>query len=877
MSLFTNKHLLPQHIKNARPADLPPKIKNLLSMASYEPDDVLVAKKSKPDGLTEAEAKKRINQFGYNEIATQKNKSWLIKLFNNLKDPLSILLFVLAVISFVTKDVRTAVIISAMVVLSVGLRFIQELRADKAVEKLKALIHTTATVIRNGKEKELPTKYIVPGDIIHLSAGDIVPADLRIISSKDLFVNQSALTGESLPIEKHAEADKKQEDSFLECINLAFFGTSVESGTATAVALATGSATYFGSIADDLATNQVEVSSFDKGIKQFTWLMIKLIMVLAPLVFLVNGLLKGSWLEAFLFAIAITVGLTPEMLPMIVTVNLSKGAIDMSRRKVIVKRLSAIQNFGAMDILCTDKTGTITQGKVILEKYLDIDGQEDKKVLSYGYINSYFQTGLKNLLDDAVLSHKEIDAQFNISRDYKKIDEIPFDFERRRMSVVVADKTAQQIMICKGAVEEMLTLCQSIIINDKAVTLDKNYHEKILTLHKNLSNDGFRVMIIAFKKIDKIKTRYAISDENNLSLLGFLCFWDPPKPNVAQTIGDLSKTGVMVKILTGDNELVTHKICQEVGLKVDKILLGRDVDALDDVHLKKEVENISVFARLAPNHKERVIKALRDNGHVVGYMGDGINDAPALRVADVGISVDTGVDIAKESSDIILLEKKLSVLKDGVMEGRKIFGNITKYIRMAASSNFGNMFSVVGGSIFLPFLPMLPLQILTNNMLYDFSQTTIPTDKVDEEYVMKPRKWDIKNIKYFIFYIGPISSIFDYLTYLIMLVVFHSWNNPALFHTGWFIESIFTQTLIIHIIRTNKIPFVQSRASWQLIITSLLIVGVAAFLPYSPIAHYLGFVSLPALYWCLLAGILVLYFVITQAMKSWFIKKYETN
>ncbi|MCX6740822.1 MAG: magnesium-translocating P-type ATPase, partial [Candidatus Parcubacteria bacterium] len=469
------------------------------------------------------------------------------------------------------------------------------------------------------------------------------------------------------------------------------------------------------------------------------------------------------------------------------------------------------------------------------------------------------------------------DTQFNVSRDYKKIDEIPFDFERRRMSVVVADKSGQQMMICKGAVEEMLALCQSVMVNGDLVRLNQDYHDKVIKLHKNLSNDGFRVMIIGFKKIGKIKVRYAVNDEADLCLLGFLCFWDPPKPNVAQTINDLFKTGVIVKILTGDNELVTHKICQEVGLKVDKILLGRDVDALSDDNLKKTVEDVSIFARLAPNHKERVIKALRDNGHVVGYMGDGINDAPALRAADVGISVDTGVDIAKESSDIILLEKKLSVLKDGVMEGRRVFGNITKYIRMAASSNFGNMFSVVGGSIFLPFLPMLPLQILTNNMLYDFSQTTIPTDKVDEEYIMKPRKWDIKNIKRFIFYIGPISSIFDFLTYLIMILIFHAWNNPALFHTGWFIESIFTQTLIIHIIRTNKIPFIQSRASWQLITTSLLIIAVAAFLPYSPIAHYLGFVSLPLLYWFLLAGMLALYFIITQAMKSWFIKKYETT
>jgi Mg2+-importing ATPase len=716
---------------------------------------------------------------------------------------------------------------------------------------------------------------VVPGDIIRLAAGDMTPADVRIISAKDLFLNQAALTGESLPVEKKADIPPSTILNPLDLSNICFLGSNVESGSGTAVVIHTGDKTYLGSLAASIVGPRV-LTSFDKGINKFTWLMIRFIAVMVPAVFLINGFSKHNWLEAFLFAIAVAVGLTPEMLPMIVTVNLSKGALAMSKKKVIVKRLNSIQNFGAMDVLCTDKTGTITQGKIVLEKYLDIQGDPSEKVLQYGYLNSYHHTGLKNLLDAAVLDHEELEDALKAKEKYRKIDEIPFDFIRKRMSVIVEDTTGLNTLICKGAVEEVLSLCSRVEMNGNIVGMLPEFNDKGRKLASDLNGQGFRVVALAYKEMPGAPDEpvYSLKDESDLILLGFLSFLDPPKDTAAQALQQLHALNVDIKILTGDNEIITEYICKEVGIPVEKILLGPQIEAMSEGELDDAVNMTSVFAKLAPSHKEQIIRSLQRKGHVVGFMGDGINDAPALKAADVGISVDSAVDIAKESSDIILLENNLLILEQGVKEGRRVFGNITKYIKMAASSNFGNMFSVVGASAFLPFLPMLPIQVLTNNLLYDLSQTTIPTDEVDDDWLTKPRKWTIGEIQRFILFIGPISSIFDYLTFFIMLYVFKSWNNPALFHTGWFIESLFTQTLIIHVIRTHKIPFIESRASWQLIATSLIIVVVGAWLTVSPLAATLGFVALPPLYWLLLAIMMICYVVLTQLVKTWFYHRY---
>ena len=848
---------------------------DLLAKARADPAALLQELASRPEGLSQAEAEARLKQVGPNEIAREKSKSALLRLLDNIKDPLVILLVALGVISFLTGDLRAMVVIFVMVVLGVVLRFYQEMRADHAAEQLKAMVSNTATVVRDGTEAEMPLKLLVPGDIIHLAAGDMVPADVRLLTAKDLFLNQAALTGEALPVERKAALAAADSENPLDLPNLCFLGSNVESGSATAVVLHTGERTYLGALAASIV-GQRELTSFDKGINQFTWLMIRFIAVMVPAVFLINGLTKQDRLQAFLFAVAVAVGLTPEMLPMIVTVNLSNGAMAMARKKVIVKRLNAIQNFGAMDVLCTDKTGTITQGKIVLEKHLDARGEPSEKVLNYGYLNSYHHTGLKNLLDEAILDHEELQERLKAKEKYHKVDEIPFDFVRRRMSVVVEDESGLNTLICKGATNEVMSLCSRVELNGEVVAVLPEHDAKRRQMVEDLNGQGFRVIALGYKELPGAPDEpvYSVKDEADLILLGFLAFLDPPKETAAQALQQLHGLQVDVKILTGDNEIITAYICSKVGLPVDQILLGAQVDTLSEAALAAAAGTTSVFARLAPAHKERIIKALQSTGHVVGFMGDGINDAPALKAADVGISVDSAVDIAKESSDIILLENSLLILQQGVLEGRRVFGNIVKYIKMAASSNFGNMFSVVGASAFLPFLPMLPIQVLTNNLLYDFSQTTIPTDKVDANWLTKPRKWTIGEIQRFILFIGPISSIFDYLTFFIMLWVFDAWNNPALFHTGWFVESIFTQTLIIHVIRTHKIPFIQSRASWQLIVSSLIIVAVGAWLPVSPLAGTLGFVPLPPLYWLLLAIMLIAYVILTQLVKTWFYHRY---
>ena len=849
--------------------------KKLLNCAYAEAEGVFGLLNSNPNGLAEAEVESRLKDYGFNEVAQEKHQSLLLRLWDNIKNPLVLLLSGLALVSYLTGDIRATVVIALMVILGIVLRFVQEMRADHAAEQLKAMVSTTATAMRDGQKKEISLKELVPGDVVFLSAGDMVPADVRLCLAKDLFLNQSTLTGESMPVEKFSASAPASVANPLELNNVCFLGSNVESGSGTAVVVSTGRSSYFGSLASSIV-GQRQQTSFDKGINQFTWLMIQFMMVMVPLVFIFNGLSKGSWLDAFLFSLAVAVGLTPEMLPMIVTVNLSKGAMAMSKKKVIVKRLNAIQNFGAMDVLCTDKTGTITEGKIVLEKHLNVRGHESIKVLHYGYLNSYYQTGLKNLLDIAVLDHVDLEEQIVIRGDFQKLDEIPFDFARRRMSVVVEDAQDNHILICKGAVEEIMDLCTRVEVDGEVLEILPQHDAKRREMIRELNAQGFRVIAIAYKAVEKSAHAkiYSIRDEADLVLLGFLAFLDPPKDTAAEALRLLASHFVTVKILTGDNEIVTGSICKQVGLAVENVLLGSSIEAMDDAELGEAVERITVFAKLSPSHKQRIIKALQNKGHVVGFMGDGINDAPALKTADVGISVNSAVDIAKESSDIILLENSLLVLEEGVIEGRRVFGNIIKYIKMAASSNFGNMFSVLGGSLFLPFLPMLPIQVLTNNLLYDFSQTAIPTDEVDAEWLAKPRKWTMGEIRRFIFFIGPISSIFDYLTFFIMLYVFNAGNNPELFHTGWFVESLFTQTLIIHIIRTNKIPFIQSRASWSMIIASILIVAAGAALTVSPLAAPLGFVPLPPLYWLLLAVMLAGYVLLTQVVKTWFIRRF---
>jgi Mg2+-importing ATPase len=847
----------------------------LLEKARADTDNVLKELGSQLDGLSEAEADSRLKQFGMNEIAREKHQSALMRLLSNIKNPLVLLLLALAVLSFLTGDMRATVVILVMVVLGVVLRFFQEMRADNAAEKLQAMVSNTATLVRGGKEEEVALKMLVPGDIIHLAAGDMVPADARVLSAKDLFLNQAALTGEALPVEKKAAQASADIQNPLELPNICFLGSNVESGSATAVVIQTGDRTYFGSLAARIV-GQRQLTSFDKGINKFTWLMIWLIAVMVPAVFLINGLSKHNWLEAFLFAMAVAVGLTPEMLPMIVTVNLSKGALAMARKKVIVKRLNAIQNFGAMDVLCTDKTGTLTQGKIVLEKHLDAHGDPSEKVLHFGYLNSFHHTGLKNLLDQAILDHEELKEHLKADEKYRKIDEIPFDFVRRRMSVVVEDETGLNTLIYKGAVEEVLSLCTRVEVKGEVIEVLPEHDARRRQLADDLNSQGFRVIALAYKQMPggSDEPVYSVKDESDLILLGFLAFLDPPKDTATEALKRLHGLNVDVKVLTGDNEIITAYICREVGMPVEHLLLGSQIETMSESELAEAACATSVFARLVPAHKEHIIRALQSKGHVVGFMGDGINDAPALKAADVGISVDSAVDIAKESSDLILLENSLLVLEQGVLEGRRIFGNIVKYIKMAASSNFGNMFSVVGASAFLPFLPMLPIQVLTNNLLYDFSQTTIPTDEVDADWLTKPRHWTIGKILRFILFIGPISSIFDYLTFFMMLYIFICWDNPALFHTGWFVESLFTQTLIIHVIRTNKIPFIQSWASWPLILTSVIIVAMGAWLTISPLANTLGFVPLPPLYWLYLAMMLLGYAILTQVVKTWFIRRF---
>jgi Mg2+-importing ATPase len=841
-------------------------------------DDLLRRLASAQEGLTDSEAADRLVRVGPNQVAREQKQGVFQELAGRAKNPLNVLLLSLAAVSWVTGDARAAVVICLMVILSVTLAFLQEHRSNQAAAKLRAMVRTQATVRRrtaDGSSRliEVPIEELVPGDLVQLSAGDLVPADLRVLASKSLHINQAALTGEAMPVDKLEQIPPVEVNDTFELENLCFMGSSVISGSATGVILQTGRATFFGKLAATVVGQRVQ-TSFDRGVTRFTWLMIRFICVMVPGVFLINGLTKGDWLEALLFAVAVAVGLTPEMLPMIVTVNLAKGGMAMAKKQVIVKRLNAIQNFGAMDILCTDKTGTLTQDRIILQYHLDFEGEESDRVLEYAYLNSFHQSGLKNLLDEAVLSHEKRPEHTGRIAAFTKFDEIPFDFQRRRMSVVLKSPDGTHLMITKGAVEEVLSVCDSYVLGDAGGVLDPTHLEDAKREMGKLNAAGFRVVAVAFRTFSVPLATYQDTDEKGLTLLGYIAFLDPPKETAEAAIESLNSYGVVVKILTGDNDLITRTVCRQVGLPVDRIVLGHELDDMSLEQLSIVAEKSSVFAKVSPAQKARVIEALHRRGHVVGFLGDGINDGPALKAADVGISVDTAVDIAKESADIILLEKSLSVLSEGVIEGRKVFGNIVKYIKMGASSNFGNMFSVLGASIFLPFLPMAPIQVLTNNLLYDFSQTTIPTDRVDEEYLMVPRQWDIGNLTRFVLLIGPISSIFDYLTFFIMLYVFHAWDKPALFQAGWFVESLLTQTLIIHIIRTARIPFLESRASTPLILTTIIIVALGCVIPYTLVGDALGFDPLPLLYWPLVTAMMLGYALLTHLAKTWFVRRW---
>jgi P-type Mg2+ transporter len=836
----------------------------LIEVGTFDPAAVLARLQTSDNGLTDEESQRRRGIYGSNSVAHESRSGLWAQLLKRLLDPLVIMLVVLGIVSILMGDARSAILILGMVALSISLGLIQERKSNKAAEKLRAMVHTTATVVRDAQTCDLSVEDLVPGDIVHLSAGDMIPADVRLIAAKDLFVNQAAVTGESLPVEKYARAGAVPAGDIDGLTNICLMGTTVVSGSATAVVVLTGKQAYFGGLAAALAGAR-PLTSFDRGISRFARLIIRFILVMVPLVFLVNGLTKHDWIQALLFATAVAVGLTPEMLPMIVTVNLAKGALAMSRRRVIVKRLNAIQNFGAMDVLCTDKTGTLTQDRVILRRALDLNGEDSREVLEYAFLNSHFQSGLKSLLDVAVLHHPDGPSLLELSRDFRKIDEVPFDFERRRMSVVVEGR-GRRLLICKGAVEEVCAVAN----------VGQELGRRVSGTDNALNVEGFRVIAVAVKDLPASQASCAVHDEHDLTLVGFIAFLDPPKETAGRAIAALAAHGVQVKVLTGDNEIVARKICREVGLASDSVVLGRQLEALGSGELAATVERVQIFAKLSPSQKALVITALQRNGHVVGFLGDGINDGPALQAADVGISVDSAVDIAKETADIILLEKSLLVLDEGVMEGRKVFGNVVKYIRMGASSNFGNMFSVLGASAWLPFLPMSPLQVIINNLLYDFSQTAIPSDNVDPEYLEKPRRWEIANIGRYMLFIGPISSIFDYATFLAMYYLFGA-SSPAraaLFQTGWFVESIISQTLIIHVIRTRRLAFIESRASVALTLTTFVVCVVGMWLPYSPFARVLGFVALPWGYWPVLGLMIVAYVALTHMMKLWFHRRF---
>ncbi|WP_080413728.1 magnesium-translocating P-type ATPase [Burkholderia ubonensis] len=892
-----------------------PRIMRAAQEAARPLEDTLKALRTSTRGLTYEQAADRLQLDGPNEIAHDKPPHWTRQLLMSFHNPFVYVLLVLAAISFCTdvwfaapddRDYVGMTILLTMVTISALLRFVQEFRSLRAAEKLKAMVRTTATVQRavtdtsEPARRDIPMREVVIGDIVHLSAGDMIPADVRLITSRDLFISQAVLTGEALPVEKydtlgavagksadagHAAANDASQ-SLLDLGNVCFMGTNVVSGTATAVVVATGEDTYFGSLARNVVSHKRIETSFDRGVASVSWLLIKFMFVMVPIVFMINGLTKGDWLSALTFALAVAVGLTPEMLPMIVSANLARGAVAMARRKVVVKRLNSVQNFGAMDVLCTDKTGTLTQDKIILEHHLDLSGHKNEEILRLGWLNSFHQSGQKNLIDIAVVNRANEIGERVKPQGYKKIDELPFDFVRRRLSVVVEDTRGTHTLICKGAVEEMLAASTHVQDEDGVRPLDFVARKRLLEQANAYNEDGFRVLVLATRAIPRGDEReqYRTADERDLVVRGFLTFLDPPKESAAPALAALRENGVAVKVLTGDNPTVTIKVCRQVGLEPGKPVLGTEVDALDDATLAQVVERTTVFAKLTPLQKARIVTALQANGHTVGFLGDGINDAPALRDADVGISVDSGADIAKETADIILLEKSLMVLEEGVIKGRETFGNILKYLNMTASSNFGNVFSVLVASAFLPWEPMLATQLLVLNLVYDTSQMLLPWDRMDPEFLKKPRKWEAGNIKRFMLWVGPTSSVFDITTYLLMWTVF---GAGALYHlhggasgqvvmnSGWFIESLVSQTLVVHLLRTQKIPFLQSTAALPVLLSTVTAIAIGCWLPFSPFADALGFMHLPGSYWLWLAATMVGYILLAQTVKTIYVRRYK--
>lgn len=893
----------------------------LLEIARKTPDAV-IQERSAPGGLDEEMIQDRRERFGINKITRQQQKSMLKRLLGSFVDPFTCILLLLAAVSFVTdvllaahgeRNVMTVAIVLTMVLVSGFLRFIQETRSGNAAARLSEMANTTATVERKrpvdeeedgdagdpdrpkaaSERREIPLEEIVVGDIVHLSAGDMVPADVRILRAKDMFVSQAALTGESEPQERTGAPANKAEP--LECQNLAFMGSNVISGAAVAVVVAVGNDTFFGSIAKSLA-KPAPATSFDKGVNSVSWTLIRFMLVMVPVVLFLNGFTKGDWMEAFLFAITIAVGLTPEMLPMIVTTCLAKGAVAMSQKKTIIKHLNSIQNFGAMDVLCTDKTGTLTQDRVALEIHMDVLGNIEPRVLYHGFLNSYYQTGLKNLVDIAIINKakEEIGGEKELQKFtalYEKVDEIPFDFERRRMSVVVANKQGKTQMITKGAVEEMLAVCSWVEYKGDVVPLTDALRIDILGTVARLNDDGMRVIAVAQKNDPSPVGAFSVADETGMVLIGYLALLDPSKITTAPAIRTLKEYGVSTKILTGDNDKVTRCICKQVGLQVDNLLLGSDIETMSDADLAKAVETTNVFAKLSPHQKARIVTTLRANGHTVGYMGDGINDASAMKAADVGISVDTAVDIAKESADIILLEKDLMVLEAGIIEGRKTYANMIKYVKITASSNFGNMFSVLAACAFLPFLPMLSVHLLLLNLIYDLSCTALPWDNVDIEYLRKPRKWDASSVGSFMLKIGPTSSLFDITTYLLMFFIIcpevcgGSWmrvkDDPllmakfiAVFQAGWFVESMWSQIFVIHMIRTPKIPIIQSRASFHVLAITMLGTVSLTVIPFTALGESLKLAPLPGVYFAWLALTIACYMLLAQWAKNRYVKQH---
>lgn len=838
------------------------------------PQELFAKLNSSPEGLSSQQAERLTEMYGPNEVEKKRRRTALANFIRSFRNPLILILIGAGFFSAVLGDLDTAIIIYVMVFLSTGLMFYQENRAEQAAEKLREQVATTATVLRDGQRKELRLSEVVPGDVVSLSGGDMVPADARLLAAKDFFVDQSALTGESFPVEKTPAVPPGQDvPSLSEWNNVLFLGTSVVSGTATALVARTGSSTEFGKIVKSLVKGTPE-TEFEKGLRRFGYLIMQVTFVLVIFVFFIlvlfkpppNGDLQAHILESILFAVALSVGLTPELLPIILTVNLSRGAQKMSKKGVIVKKLSAIQNFGNMDTLCTDKTGTLTENRVTLMLHIDADGRENDKVLLYSYLNSRFQTGIVSPLDEAILDFKRLDIS-----DFKKIDEVPFDFLRKRVSVVV-EQGGERFFMTKGAPEEVGKVCTYYEEDEQILDMSLDMQAKIEAKFLELSSEGFRVLSIAYRKLKDKRAVYSAGDESEMVFLGFVAFMDPPKETTKESLELMRKSGVELKILTGDNELVTRYICQQVGFEIKGVVLGRDIFEMNDDALGRVVEEANVFARVNPNQKNRIMNALRANKHIIGYLGDGINDAPSMKVADVSISVNNAVDVAKESADIILLDKDLTVLDNGVLEGRKTFGNTMKYVLMAISSNFGNMFSAAGASLFLPYLPMLPVQILLNNFMYDMSELTITTDNVDLEYIERPKRMDAPFIRRFMLAFGPVSSIFDYLTFIVMLFIFNAWtpDKAPLFQTAWFIESLCTQTLVIFLIRTRKVPFWRSGPSRALFWSTIGIVALAILIPFTVIGSIFGFITLPPTFYLFLVVFIVAYMILVEVMKRFF-------